>query len=112
MTSKTIYEKRVERAMRHGIYNIFRWNKCRMLLSLLAEDNVSVMNLSRKMHTTHFNAAVNVRIFERLGLIETRKKGRVRYVRLTSDGKEIAKRLWEIFKMFEKINKKGGEKNV
>jgi len=110
--SKTIYEKRVERALKQGTYNIFTWKKCRLLLSLLAEDNVSIMNLARKMHTTHFIAAVNVRIFERLGLIETQKRGRVRYVRLTMDGKEIAKRVWEIFKIFEKVNKKGDEKNV
>jgi DNA-binding MarR family transcriptional regulator len=113
MTSKakTIYEKRVERALKQGIYNIFTWKKCRLLLSLLSEDNVSIMNLARKLHTTHFITAINVRIFEHFYLVETRRRGRVRYVRLTSDGKEIAKHIWEIFKIFEKIKEKGGEKN-
>lgn len=80
-----------------------RKKPARLLLSLNTEKKKYVSVLAKEIDCTYSHVVKLLTELERLGIADFDKKGRVKYVSLTDDGKEIAKLLEALFRKFSKM---------
>ena len=76
----------------------------RILLGLkTAKESVYATILSKEADCTYSHTIKILNILEKLGIIKTEKKGRIKKVMLTDDGWDIAHNLEAMIKKFQQI---------
>ncbi len=84
--------------------NLFLHSKpVRMLLSLKAEDEKYTTQVSKDVDCTYSHTVKVLENFKKLGLVEFDKKGRIKIVKLTQDGEDIAHDFEGIVRKFGKV---------
>ena len=78
----------------------------KMLTSLKSEDIKYATQVSKVVDCTYSHTVKVLENFRRLGLVVFEKKGRIKIVRLTEDGLDIAHDFEGIRRKFGKLNKK------
>lgn len=78
----------------------------KMLTSLKSEDIKYATQVSKAVDCTYSHTVKVLENFRRLGLVVFEKKGRIKIVRLTEDGLDIAHDFEGIRRKFGKLNKK------
>ena len=84
---------------------LLRTKPAKLLISLNTESTKYVTVLAKEIDCTYSHVVKLLNIFVKLGLVKYKKEGRVKYVTLTEDGKEIAKTLEILVKKLSKITK-------
>jgi len=77
-----------------------------MLTSLKSEDIKYATQVSKAVDCTYSHTVKVLENFRRLGLVVFEKKGRIKIVRLTEDGLDIAHDFEGIRRKFSKMHKK------
>jgi len=78
----------------------------KMLTSLKNEDIKYATQVSKSVDCTYSHTVKVLEIFKQLGLVVFEKKGRIKIVRLTDDGLDIAHDFEGIRRKFGKMHKK------
>ena len=78
----------------------------KMLTSLKSEDIQYATQVSKVVDCTYSHTVKVLEMFKRLGLVQFEKKGRIKIVRLTDDGIDIAHDFEGIRRKFGKLHKK------
>jgi predicted transcriptional regulator len=78
----------------------------KMLTSLKSEDIKYATQVSKAVDCTYSHTVKVLENFRRLGLVIFEKKGRIKIVRLTEDGLDIAHDFEGIRRKFDKLHKK------
>ena len=78
----------------------------KMLTSLKNEDVKYATQVSKSVDCTYSHTVKVLEIFKQLGLVVFEKKGRIKIVRLTDDGLDIAHDFEGIRRKFGKMHKK------
>jgi len=78
----------------------------KMLTSLKNEDIKYATQVSKSVDCTYSHTVKVLEIFNQLGLVVFEKKGRIKIVRLTDDGLDIAHDFEGIRRKFGKMHKK------
>lgn len=78
----------------------------KMLTSLKSEEIKYATQVSKVVDCTYSHTVKILEVFRRLGLVVFEKKGRIKIVRLTDDGLDIAHDFEGIRRKFGKMNKK------
>jgi len=77
-----------------------------MLIVLKNEKARYPTQVSKAVDCTYSHAVKTLEWFRKIGLVEFDKKGRVKYIKLTPDGEEIAHAFEGIIKKMERIEEK------
>ena len=87
------------------VVNLFlRVNAVKPLLLLLNEETTwYVSTLAKHVDTTYLHLIRLIQRFEEMGLVVTKKDGRVRYVELTVRGKDLAEVLSRTYTYIESL---------
>jgi len=85
-----------------GVKLFFRSKPVRLLTSLIEGPKYATI-LSKEVDLTYSHTVKLLDQFKKLGLVDFEKKGRIKIVKLTQIGEEIAKALDEVFKRLRKI---------
>ncbi len=64
-------------------------------------NNFYIRYLEKEGHHTQSNIYASIFFIEKIKLVSTQKKGRIKIVKLTEKGNEVGKRLYEIAKMIK-----------
>jgi len=83
----------------------FRSKPTQLLLSLRTGPKYATI-LSKEIDCTYSHTMKLLNNFERLGLVEFEKKGRIKMIKLTSKGEEIAKSLENTLLKIKKLKEK------
>ncbi|HLE07090.1 MAG TPA: hypothetical protein VI933_00535 [archaeon] len=75
----------------------------KMLVSLTRDDVKYATQVSKHVDCTYSHTVKVLDVFKKLGLVEFEKKGRVKMVRLTGDGEELAHDFEGIRKKFSRF---------
>ncbi len=75
------------------IHTLFREKPLQMLLYLYLNDGQYVSNISKHVDCTYSHVIKVLDVFHKAGMIEFKKEGRVKKVKLTKKGKEIIKEI-------------------
>jgi predicted transcriptional regulator len=78
----------------------------KMLTSLKSEDIKYATQVSKAVDCTYSHTVKVLETFRRLGLVVFEKKGRIKIVRLTEDGLDVAEDFEGIRRKFGKLHKK------
>jgi predicted transcriptional regulator len=78
----------------------------KMITSLKSEDIKYATQVSKAVDCTYSHTVKVLENFRRLGLVIFEKKGRIKIVRLTEDGLDIAHDFEGIRRKFDKLHKK------
>lgn len=84
---------------------IFNIKAVRLLIAISDNDGSYVTLIAKKLDLTYSHAVKTIYKFEELGFVTTAKKGRIKRVYITEDGKEIAERFKTVIKKLEKLIK-------
>lgn len=82
---------------------LLRKKPARLLISLNTEEHKYVSLLAKEIDCTYSHVVKLLDIFAKLGIVRYKKEGRVKYITLTDDGKEIAKTLDTLMKKLSKL---------
>lgn len=82
----------------------------RLILSMNSEKPKYVSTLAKETDCTYSHIVKLLNVLKKLGIATFEKKGRVKYITLTADGKEIANILESLLRKFSKFGDKGSEK--
>ena len=74
-----------------------------------AKDDVYTTILSKQADCTYSHTVKILNSLHRLGLVEFNKSGRIKTVKLTQDGWDVANNLDAITKKFEQLKEKEGK---
>jgi len=84
--------------------NLFlRKKPTRLLLSLSGEKKKYVSILAKETDCTYSHVVKLLNILNKLGIATFEKEGRVKYVKLTPKGQEIAKSFEALMRKFSKV---------
>lgn len=89
---------------------LLRKKPAKLLISLNTEEHKYVTVLAKEIDCTYSHVVKLLDIFAKLGIVRYKKEGRVKYITLTEEGKEIAKTLDALVKKLSKLQKE--EKKV
>lgn len=89
---------------------LLRKKPAKLLTSLNTEEHKYVTVLAKEIDCTYSHVVKLLDIFAKLGIVRYKKEGRVKYIALTDEGKEIAKTLETLIKKLSKLPKE--EKKV
>lgn len=84
---------------------LLRRKPTKLLISLNTEENKYVTVLAKEIDCTYSHVVKLLDIFAKIGIVRYKKEGRVKYVTLTEEGKEIAKILDALTKKLSKLPK-------
>ncbi len=77
----------------------------KMLLGIRNNGGASyTTKIAKYADCTYSHTMKIIDIFENKGLVESEKKGRTRYIKLTKVGEEIANLLDELMRLFKKVD--------
>ena len=83
----------------------------KILLSLkTSKESIYATILSRETNCTYSHAIKILNVLNKLGLVDFKKVGRIKKVKLTSDGWDVAHNLESLMKKFEQIEDKLAKK--
>ena len=86
------------------IEKIFLHNKpVQMLISLKSEKSKYTTQVSKDVDCTYSHTVKILDMFKKLGLVSFNKKGRIKNIKLTEDGEEIAHEFEGITKKFSRL---------
>jgi len=86
--------------------NLFTHTKpVKMLVSLNSNDIKYATQVSKKVDCTYSHTVKVLDMFKRLGLVDFEKKGRIKIVKLTDSGQEIAHDFEGLNKKFKRMGK-------
>lgn len=92
------------------IENIFLHPKPVKMMIALRNNNIKyATQVMKAVDCTYSHTVKMLDMFKSLGLIEFNKKGRIKYIKLTSDGEEIAHDFEGLLHKFNKIYDKTKE---
>jgi DNA-binding MarR family transcriptional regulator len=83
----------------------FRTKPVRMLVGLIGKPKYATI-LSKEVDCTYSHTVKLLNLFESLGLVEFEKRGRIKIVKLTNLGEEIAKRMASVLGKLSKLKRK------
>ncbi|MCD6093064.1 MAG: hypothetical protein J7J38_03555 [Candidatus Aenigmarchaeota archaeon] len=87
--------------------NLFlRKKPIRLLMSLNSEKQKYVSVLAKETDCTYSHIVKLLNIFKRLNIVTFEKKGRVKYISMTQEGKEIAGIFETMMRKFSKSDEK------
>ncbi len=88
-----------------GLFDaLFREKPVLALISLKKNDKFRYpSNLAKEIKCTYSHMVKLLRIFEKYGLIQFKKKGKVKFVSLTKQGKELATYLEKAHRLIKKL---------
>ena len=75
----------------------------KLLLSLSGEKRKYVSVLAKETDCTYSHVVKLLNIFKKLGIAVFEKEGRVKYVKLTPEGQELAKSFENLLRKFSKF---------
>ena len=91
---------------------LLREKPARILISMKTnKQSVYATILSRETNCTYSHTIKILDVFEKMGVVEFEKSGRIKKVTLTSDGWDIAHNLEALMKKFVSIQEKAEEAN-
>lgn len=76
----------------------FQKMPAKLLISIKRKENPYANSLSKHIDCTYAHTSKLVKKMEKLGLLETAKDGRTKYIELTKEGKKLAEMLEDILK--------------
>jgi DNA-binding transcriptional ArsR family regulator len=82
----------------------FHIKPAKMLIALKNEKAKYVIQLSKVVDCTYSHTVKVLEFFKKLGLVTFEKKGRIKFVKLTQDGEEIAHDLEGLMKKIMRIS--------
>lgn len=90
---------------REFIENLFLHPKPVGMLTVLKNDSITyATQVSKAVDCTYSHTVKILEIFRKLGLVTFEKKGRIKLVKLTNDGQEIAHDFEGILRKFQRIS--------
>lgn len=91
--------------MRNLFNQLFRRGPCELLIKMVSNGNGNfyMAKIAKEADLTHSHAVKILKEFMDLGLIESEKNGRRRYIKLTEEGNEVAMALYKIRRISEGI---------
>ncbi len=81
-----------------------------MLIALKNEKAKYTTQISKVVDCTYSHAVKTLDFFEKIGLVKFEKKGRIKMIKLTEEGEELAHDLEGIVRKLERIEEKIREK--
>lgn len=78
----------------------------RLIMNIKMGGQKYVSVLAKETDCTYSHTVKLLDTFEKLGIVEFTKEGRIKYVKLTVDGTDLANRFEEVLRKFSKIKKK------
>ena len=78
----------------------------KMLITLRNNTNNYATTLAKAADCTYSHTMKIIDMFERKGLVESEKSGRIRYLKLTKLGEEIAAIVDELVRIIKKVDEK------
>ncbi len=87
---------------------IFHEKPVEMLIVLKNEKAKYPTQVAKAVDCTYSHTVKTLEFFRKIGLVEFEKKGRVKYVKLTPDGEEIAHDLEGLLKKLNRIEENLG----
>ena len=98
---------RLEKVQKNIFENLFLRSKpVKMLTSLKNEDIKYATQVSKVVDCTYSHTVKVLEMFRKLGLVVFEKKGRIKIVRLTEEGLDVAHDFEGIRRKFKKMHKK------
>ncbi len=98
---------RVKKLKKTIFENLFLRPKPVNMLTSLRKDAIRyATQVSKAVDCTYSHTVKVLEQFRKLGLVEFEKKGRIKIIKLTSDGKSIAEDLANLKKKFLSLSKK------
>ncbi len=98
---------RFNKVQKNIFENLFlRPKPVRMLTTLKSEDIKYATQVSKVVDCTYSHTVKVLEIFRKLGLVVFEKKGRIKLVRLTDEGLDVAHDFEGIRRKFHKMHKK------
>lgn len=94
---------------RLAIRLFFRSKPVKLLISLIDGPKYATI-LSKEVDLTYSHTVKLLDQFKKLGLVEFEKKGRIKIVKLTSTGEDLAKSMETVFKKAFKLRERGEKK--
>ncbi|MBU5557589.1 MAG: hypothetical protein QW751_01865 [Candidatus Aenigmatarchaeota archaeon] len=92
-------------AIKNAFDNLFLHSKPVKMLLVLRSDSVRyATQVSKAVDCTYSHTVKVLDLFKRLGLVTFDKKGRVKIIKLTSDGEEIAHDFEGLRRKFSRIS--------
>ncbi len=89
------------------IENFFlRKKPVRLLLSIKMGGSKYISILAKDIDCTYSHTVKLLEDFKDLGLVEFEKKGRIKYVKLTKDGIDLANRFEDVLRKFALLEKR------
>lgn len=83
---------------------VFLHEKPALILIALGENEKTyASNLAKKADCTYSHTVKILDNFQRIGLVEFKKKGRIKYITLTKQGKELADDLRDVHRKLKSI---------
>ncbi|MFC2143324.1 hypothetical protein ACFLQN_02905 [Candidatus Aenigmatarchaeota archaeon] len=78
----------------------------RLLLKVNIGSSKYVSVLAKEVDCTYSHTVKLLEVFKDAGLVEFEKQGRIKYVKLTKDGQELASLFESVLRKFASIDKK------
>jgi len=82
----------------------------KMLIALKNEEKKYPTQIAKAVDCTYSHTIKTLEFFKKIGLVEFEKKGRIKFVKLTPEGEEIAHVFEGIFKKLSRIEEELKEK--
>jgi DNA-binding transcriptional ArsR family regulator len=86
--------------------------KLLMALKIGGHGTSYISSLSKETDCTYSHTVKLLEIFRSLGIVEFNKQGRVKYIKLTPEGEEIASAFEAVLRKFSKLKKMEPKKPV
>lgn len=78
----------------------------RLLLNIKNKGDAYVSVLAKETDCTYSHTVKLLDVFRNLGLVEFEKEGRIKFVKLTQDGTDLAGDFESVLRKFSKLRKK------
>ena len=78
----------------------------KLLLNIKNRSATYISVLAKETDCTYSHTVKLLEIFKELGLLEFSKEGRIKYVKLTQDGQELAENFENVLRKFSKLKPK------
>lgn len=88
-------------------YLFMRKKPVKLLISVKMGTGKYVSILAKETDCTYSHTVKLLDMFQEMGLVDFDKSGRIKYVKLTKDGEELAERFEEVLRKFSKLRSKG-----
>jgi predicted transcriptional regulator len=93
--------------MSNNVEKLFlRKKPVRLLLNIKLGTAKYISVLAKEVDCTYSHTVKLLDIFKSLGLVEFEKQGRIKYVKLTKDGNDLATNFEAVLRKFSSIEKK------